>query len=313
MRNYIAVLILCIASAAQAQIKIQATGDSITYGGYGGGPSEAWRGPLYTLLANAGYNVSFVGGQVNPNDTTPANHHEGHGGWYTFTFGGYLYIVNFLQANQPDVVMWLLGINDMNLTYPEAASWEMLRDLQLSFWSGASVQHVIVSTIAHTNDPAYNGKIDQYNQAIKKLLDFAKANPSEFPGLDKVVLADCGPLIDPAVDTVDGVHPRVSGQAKYAQCFFEAWQSIYAPIGDMGTPADMTSPAPADAGCAPDNSCPNGVLVHRDDGTTECITVTGSLHIGGCSYGGGDGAGAAVGAAVLLALLLVAVRKKAVL
>ena len=73
---------LSFAAWATPSLRIMPLGDSITQGAKSEN-TAGYRGPLWTLLKEAGYNVDYVGsstatpGTVSGMDTD----HEGHGGW----------------------------------------------------------------------------------------------------------------------------------------------------------------------------------------------------------------------------------------
>ena len=81
----LALFVSCLFAAAVADnpvLRIMPLGDSITEGA-GATSTAGYRGPLWTLLANAGYNVDYVGSNTTNQDKTNGMDpdHEGHGGW----------------------------------------------------------------------------------------------------------------------------------------------------------------------------------------------------------------------------------------
>ena len=75
---------------AAPALRILPLGDSITQG-TGDTAGGGYRGPLWTLLKNAGYNADFVGSQTDTSCTLAGfdKNHEGHGGWRVDeTYGG---------------------------------------------------------------------------------------------------------------------------------------------------------------------------------------------------------------------------------
>ena len=60
-----------------SSLRIMPMGDSITWGGSGGG----YRRPLYNLLVGAGYDFDFVGRKCAAHDITPDTNHWGAAGW----------------------------------------------------------------------------------------------------------------------------------------------------------------------------------------------------------------------------------------
>jgi hypothetical protein len=113
-------------------------GDSITTG-YTDNPTWnqpfkfGYRSGLYTRLTNAGYNFQFVGGSAEPwnkafGDPThggtykPAldlrdlgqDGHRGYGGASASTLQGG--IVNWLAADDPDIILLMIGTNGQDTT-----------------------------------------------------------------------------------------------------------------------------------------------------------------------------------------------------
>lgn len=88
-------------------------GDSIT-------EITCWRALVWDQLAEAGYadQVQYVGSQEsNPQNCQPqtANwdqHHEGHSGWLAIDIANN-YLTNWLQSTPADIVMFMLGTNDV--------------------------------------------------------------------------------------------------------------------------------------------------------------------------------------------------------
>lgn len=130
---------LAMPASAGDPIRIMPLGDSITTG-YTDNPSWAnhpfefgYRSGLYTRLTNAGYNFKFVGGSTEPwtgisGDPThggtykPAldlrdlaqDGHRGYGGAAASTLQGG--IVNWLAADDPDIILLMIGTNGQDTT-----------------------------------------------------------------------------------------------------------------------------------------------------------------------------------------------------
>ena len=113
-------------------IRIDCIGDSITLG-YTDNPTWSvpyefgYRSGLYTLLNNAGYSFQFVGSSPEPwngasglptNTPSPdlrtvnQDHCEGYGGWNTSNVLSN--IGPWLAADNPNVVLLMIGINDIS-------------------------------------------------------------------------------------------------------------------------------------------------------------------------------------------------------
>ena len=116
------------AQVSSTTIKLMPLGDSITWGT---NPDDAnspgYRRSLYQQLTSAGYNVDFVGSLNGglPNDFDRDN--EGHPGWsagapvFSSNNNMHTYLPGFLSAVNPDVVLLLIGTNDIS---EEATDWE---------------------------------------------------------------------------------------------------------------------------------------------------------------------------------------------
>lgn len=89
-------------------------GDSIT-------EITCWRALVWDQIADAKYadKVQYVGSQnSNPQNCKPktANwdqHHEGHSGWLAIDIANN-YLTNWLQKTPADIVMFMLGTNDVS-------------------------------------------------------------------------------------------------------------------------------------------------------------------------------------------------------
>ena len=89
-------------------------GDSIT-------EITCWRALVWDQLAEAGYadKVEYVGSQKsNPQNCKPKTadwdqHHEGHSGWLAINIANQ-YLENWLKSTPADIVMFMLGTNDVN-------------------------------------------------------------------------------------------------------------------------------------------------------------------------------------------------------
>jgi lysophospholipase L1-like esterase len=127
-------------------VRVMFIGDSLTGGGLPGQalPDDvaSYRGTVWAQLQAAGFtNVDFVGGLswASPPDSTVDPDHEGNGGYSigpddsTLREGGPIanvdaYIADWMAAHQPDVVVLMLGLNDMFPTQERDATGK-LRDL----------------------------------------------------------------------------------------------------------------------------------------------------------------------------------------
>ena len=99
---------------AVPSLRVLPLGDSITEG-YQSSETAGYRGPLWTLLTDAGYAVEYVGSQAGSLPTYPGVdlRHEGHGGWYIMGERGVYERLNdwFSRYDTPDVILLHIGTN----------------------------------------------------------------------------------------------------------------------------------------------------------------------------------------------------------
>lgn len=76
---------------------------------------------MWDQLADAGLDskVQFVGSMTSNTQNCKAkeanwdHHHEGHSGWLAIDIAN-RYLTNWLATSKPDIVMFMLGTNDVN-------------------------------------------------------------------------------------------------------------------------------------------------------------------------------------------------------
>ncbi len=168
---------------ASAPLRIMCLGDSITVG-YTDNPTWAnhpfmfgYRSGLYTRLTNAGYNFQFVGASTEPwtgisgdptsgGTYTPAldlrnfgqDKHRGYGG-----AGIWSNVNAWIAADDPDVILLLIGINGIGTGSPAA-----LNNLVNSIVTTAPDVHLIVAQI--TPRSTFNQSLYNYNVYIRDTL-----------------------------------------------------------------------------------------------------------------------------------------------
>lgn len=235
-------------SAAPAPVRIMALGDSITAGGDPAQPAtspQSYRGYLGTSLQAAGYQVDFVGSEkaVAIGGTDPD--HEGHGGYTIGPDNSKLCpncppanidasLQGWLDAAQPDIVVLLIGVNDL---LPESNPNGVVRET-VPTQAGAKLTAlvrrirslrpqttVVVASyppITFLVDPALTGRV-----AFGLLNDAAKALGAGAD--DRIVYAPLRETLDTGwtqEDVLsasgDQLHPSAAGAKKMAAVFHEA-------------------------------------------------------------------------------------------
>ncbi|KNY27800.1 GDSL-type esterase/lipase family protein [Pseudobacteroides cellulosolvens] len=99
-------------NAAATPIKIMCIGDSCTEG-MGDPNMGSYRTELYNLYKKAGINFDFVGSNQKGPSTLPDRDNEGHSGWTIPQVASN--VNNWLNAQNPDVILLWIGGNDMIL------------------------------------------------------------------------------------------------------------------------------------------------------------------------------------------------------
>ena len=218
----LALLILGLPAALQAQVKIMPFGDSVTQGA---AQHNSYRRPLWIKLKNGGYYVDFVGSQDSNFGGAPQNTdfdltHEGHWGWRADEL---LYSVNdWASANQPDIVLLHVGTNDVlqgqsvNSTVNDISQIiDRLRAVN------PNVKLLLAKLIPTTRSE--NGTISALNEALGGLAEQKNTRQSS------LTIVDQNANFNAYADTYDGVHPNEGGEEKMAAAWYQALQPLLAP------------------------------------------------------------------------------------
>jgi len=199
-------------------VSIMPLGDSIT------GSPGCWRGNLWSLLDNAGYDVDFVGSlsqQCNPAGSDPD--HEGHGGYQVTQSVANGNVRSWLELNTPDVLLLHFATNDVWSSIPPAqilaAFTTIVQDLR-----ALNPDAIVLVAKIIPLEPADCAACPQ------RAIDFNAAIPAWAAGVttaqSPVVVVDQWTGFDNDVDTYDGVHPDEDGYVKIAANWFEALEEV---------------------------------------------------------------------------------------
>ncbi|MEV0570075.1 GDSL-type esterase/lipase family protein [Dactylosporangium sp. NPDC050588] len=235
-----AVLASCIAATAapvQAAVttrpvKVMPLGDSITWG-EGSPTTSSYRAPLYNrLVANAGYNIDFVGSQRS--GSLPDTDNEGHSGWRIDQIAASAN--GWLATYQPDVILLHIGTNDMNQNYQVATAPQRLGSLIDQILAARPTATVLVAKIVPALDATIQARINTFNAAVPGIVSARGA---------RARLVDLSTLA--ASDLNDTLHPNDSGYAKMAARWYTALEPV---LGDgrdwplLRAPFEASDPAP---------------------------------------------------------------------
>lgn len=215
-------------------LKIMPLGDSITRGhkysqmdadGYK--DLAGYRDDLWALFQDENYDVDFVGSERQGYETV-----AGEKGTYTFDadhqgLGGFkvndldLNIENWLNAFAPDVVLLMAGTNDFIQQQSVESTQNELKILIDKVLSWSNDIHVFVSSIAPL-EPMGKPKInvEPYNSYIAGLI-----GGNTYQGAN-VSFVDNRDWLTPNYLISDGIHLNSSANAKLANSWFSAMQSV---------------------------------------------------------------------------------------
>ncbi len=182
-------------------IKIMPLGDSITdgYNAPGG-----YRIRLSELLKQSGRAFDFVGSQRNGPAELEDKEHQGHSGWLIESNGSVQGISNYVEgwvgSAAPDVVLLMIGTNDVIQAYNLAQAPTRLMNLIAKIRNRAPAAKIFVANLFPIRDSTYAGRLQTFNSAIRPLIDARIANgePITFVEMNQGFSAN---------DTADGVHP----------------------------------------------------------------------------------------------------------
>jgi len=213
-------------SQNENMIRIMPAGDSITFGM---GDTGGYRKFLDYFLKEKGYNnIDFVGPEgknaatfnYNGKSVTYDDNHAGYSGYTIKQNSGFgsLYDVlkqkNAVKQANPDIILLIIGTNDMNGNRATSACEQDLRDLIDYFLAEMSSDAMLfVSTIPELGGGMFGGgdrsaQIADYNAAVKKV-----ANEYNSKG-KQVTFADIHGCLNGTADLGDGVHPNAEGYEK---------------------------------------------------------------------------------------------------
>jgi lysophospholipase L1-like esterase len=226
------------ASAQTPPVRIMPLGDSITNGVlWGTRGAGGYRGPLYTLLTNAGYNVDYVG-TLKDNPFSPDPDHEGRSGWHIGRIDSKIadWLANLAS---PDVVLLHIGTNDFGLSIDTATAINRLDALILKIATLRPYTHIIVTNLLVRAEPLNTQIQNQFNPFVQALVTAHAAVGR------RVTFLDMRSVV-PLSDLPDGLHPNQTGYDKMANAWLPAIQAVISPLGDSLPPgiARVFSPDP---------------------------------------------------------------------
>ena len=219
------------APPAGGPVRIMPLGDSLTDGFTVNG---GYRIDLWTMLASAHHSVDFVGSRHNGVSGLADKHHEGHLGWRIDELAGGA--TPWLQAYRPQIVLLMIGTNDMMQNYDLAGAPSRLSALIDQIRSVVPDAAIVVASIPRNGNGDVQTRILAYNAQIPGIVA-SKGN--------KVSYVDAYTAIDPVHLADDGTHLTHNGYGRLAQVWYPAVHSI------MNAQFPPTPPPPSPTVCSP--------------------------------------------------------------
>jgi lysophospholipase L1-like esterase len=179
---------------------------------------------LAARLDAAGLSAQLVGTADDNSGALPADerHHEGHSGWVISAGssgrdGLFEHVAEWLGPGgvHPDVVLLMIGTNDVDLAYDLEHVGARLDALVTRLRTLAPQARVIVAQLVPVNDADEDARARGYNEIVAAIVAQHRAAGEDIRLVDMhaaVTLADLS----------DKLHPNEAGYAKMAQVWFDA-------------------------------------------------------------------------------------------
>ncbi|WP_017557171.1 GDSL-type esterase/lipase family protein [Nocardiopsis baichengensis] len=213
-------------------VRVMPVGDSITHGGTG---DATWRYRLWNHLSATDPDLEFVGPKDGVENRATADL-DGHDGYADPGFGtahdamwgrtleeASEEIGSTVAEHDPDVLLVMLGINDLGWVGSDAAEMEEhLRAFLDAARQGGDPPHVLLAEVLPTqrglDDPAFSARVGGYNSVLGGVAEeYTEPGARVVP----VDVADAESFV-PERDTYDGTHPNARGELKIAAAYADA-------------------------------------------------------------------------------------------
>jgi lysophospholipase L1-like esterase len=219
--------------AVQPTIKLMPLGDSITLGwNYYPGTSLPAPGDYRTLLwqklvAQDGKKLDFVGSLSSGPSTLGDKDHQGHSGERIDQIRAN--IDTYMASGQPDIVLLMIGTNDVLQNYNLSSAPTRLQDLVDRMCVNRPNTHIVVSTIAPR--PGLDSRVNTYNAAIPGVVSSSqgKGCRTSFFNMNSYMVAS-------DMASSDNTHPTMAGYDKMAEAWYPFVTSLYQTVVANGTP-----------------------------------------------------------------------------
>jgi lysophospholipase L1-like esterase len=208
-------------------------GDSITEGYDSSPPGGGYRVELFRQTVTNSQLVTFVGSLMNGPDTvsgkTFPKSHEGHDG-YTIDDGSghsgiYPLVAQSLTNNRPNIVLLMIGTNDVNGNVDLANAPTRLGLLLDRITSTSPDALVVVAKIVPTMTDGTNTRVGTYNDAIPGLLAQRTAMGKHIVVIDMYSAFTSNTNYKTAW-MADNLHPNDAGYVILGQTWYAAIRDL---------------------------------------------------------------------------------------
>lgn len=205
-------------------LRVLPLGDSLTAGYTVPVHMSGYRDVLQAMLVDAGYNIDFLGSQYEQfNSLIPDPHHEGHSGWRIDEI--HTHIGGWLNAIQtPDVILLLIGTNDIHQSYQVATAPQRLENLVASIATARPQSKILLANLLiRTDDAAKNAQHSHFNTFVPGIVAHQVSLGRQ------VYFVDLHSLVTPAGMSSDGLHPNQIGYDDMAAGWFDRIVTLVSP------------------------------------------------------------------------------------
>ncbi len=201
--------------------RIMPLGDSITLGKDSfslpaDGFRVSYRRELYYSLAEAGFNVDFVGSQNGGDAAIPTfdSEHEGHAGWTDDQVAANVFY--WLSINPADVVLLHIGTNSLDTNTSDVEF--ILNEIDRF---DPNIEVVLARII---NRQSYSALTTTFNDNIESMALARIASG------DKIKIVDMESALISTEDFSDYLHPNISGYSKMSEQWFNILTTEVLPV-----------------------------------------------------------------------------------
>ena len=215
--------------AGGAPKKVMPLGDSLTDGyNIPGG----YRTDLWNKVITDGLSIDFVGSLTNGPASLPDRNHEGHSGWRIDEIAAE--VIPWLTAAQPDIVLLMIGTNDMAQDYNRATAPDRLSALIDRIAATRPTAQVIVASIPRLRGSPGADWVQSYNATIPSIIE-AKAAQGR-----RVSYVDVYGVVTDSDLHSDLTHLNASGNSKVANVWYSAIRPILSSDGSSASTPTAT-------------------------------------------------------------------------